>query len=92
MWVRLQHALPSGQVMIGIGCGPVAREAEECGRWRTTIPELVSTDIGSQPSLLRTAPRQRWHCRVAPVQAMGGVHVVLDQGMDRLQRNSRVPN
>lgn len=78
--------------MIGIGCRTVAREAEERGRWRATIPGLVITDISPKPSLLRTAARQKRHCRVVAVQAMSGAYVVLDQGMDRLQRNSRVPD
>ncbi len=90
--VSLQHALPSGEVLIGIGCRTISGEAEERGRRRSAIPGPVITHISPKPGLLRATTRQKWHCRVIPMQAVTGTHVGLDQGIDRLQRDSCVPD
>ncbi len=90
--VRLQHALPSGQMLIGIGCRTVAGEVEDRGRRRSTIPGPVITHIGPEPGFLRATSRQKRHGRVIAMQAVTSTHMVLDQGMDRLQRDSGMPD
>ena len=88
--VGLQHALPSGQVLIGIGRRAISGEAEERRRWRAAIPGAVITDIGPETSLFRATPRQKRHCRIVAMQTVGGTNMGFDQGVDRLQGDSRV--
>ena len=90
--IRLQHTLPPGQMLIGIGCRAITGELEERGRWRATIPGPIIAHVGPEPGLFRTTPRQKRHGRVVAMQQMSGKHVGLDQGMDRLQGNSRLPD
>ena len=88
----MQHALPSGQVLIGIGGRAITGEAEERSRWRSPIPGAIVTQTGPEPGFLRATPRQKRHGRVIAMQAATGAHMGLDQGMDWLQRDSGMPD
>ena len=79
-------------MLIGIGCRAISGEAEERRRRRAAIPRAVITDIGPQTSFFRATPCQKRHGRVIAMQAVSGTHMAFDQGMDRLQGDSRVPD
>lgn len=89
--VRLQNALPFGEMRVGMLLLPCEGEVEQRGRRGDGAKRTVVAD-GPQRHRLRAAPGQDRHGGVIAVKAFAGHDMGLDQRVDRLQRYRTGPD